>query len=358
MYQFLTFVRRSTGEQGEVEQRTTQRIPQRTASVYRLAYPLRRLPPRCQQHHPDRLRGSVPTRIELPSCLLDSCRAVFPTLDFSRIVFHLGIPRGVAGASGFTMSSGGPGADIRIYLKKYDPRTTETFLLIAHELVHALQIQGMIGAGRIPGSWVTFYMFHAIGRGGGIANELEKQAYTFTNGGSGARGTLRDHISTHLRGAAPCAGTDPTALASAAPASSALTSAEPSTTTVRGSSYADVLSTTDAPVMLESIVGVPIRSLLTWPAAIVAGAYSVFGFSTSGGALGSLAGVVGGAIGGGLVAGTRRGPLGALVGALVGAYAGGVVGGGVGCLAEAVGKGWSTGKHTRRTDADSRQRTS
>ena len=279
--------------------------------------------PAALEHHSDSLRGSVPTRIELPPCLLDSRRAVFPTLDFSRVVFYLGIPRGVAGASGFTMCSGGPGADIRIYLKTYDPCSTATFVLVAHELVHALQIQGMVGGGRIPGSWVTYYLSHALrggGRGGGRTNDLELEAYDFTNGrSSGGRGELRAFVDTHLGGAAPCS-----RAASGSPTST------PTSTTVRGQSYAEALTAHGTPTKTTSSVGHTWYSLLTWPATIIAGAFSVFGFSSTGGALGALGGIAAGAVTGGVVGALRRGPLGAVLGILAAAYAGGIVGGAIG----------------------------
>ena len=87
----------------------------------------------------------MPTPIALPSCLMDCCKVLFPKLDFSRIAFYIGLPPGASGANGFTMASGGPSPDIRIYLKTYEPCEKETFLVIVHELVHAVQIQGMTG---------------------------------------------------------------------------------------------------------------------------------------------------------------------------------------------------------------------
>ena len=221
------------------------------------------------------------------------------------------------------MSSGGPGADIRVYLKTYDPCSTATFVLVAHELVHALQIQGMVGGGRIPGSWVTYYLSHALrggGRGGGRTNDLELEAYNFTNGRSGGgRGELRDFVDTHLRGTAPCSRTG-----SGSPTSTTMP------TTVRGQSYAEVLTTHGAPTKTTSSVGHTWYSLLTWPATIIAGAFSVFGFSSTGGALGALGGIVAGAVTGSVVGALRRGPLGAVLGILTAAYTGGIVGGAIG----------------------------
>jgi hypothetical protein len=149
----------------------------------------------------------MPTPIALPSCLMDCCRVLFPKLDFSRIVFYQGLPPGVSDAGGFTMSSGGPSPYIRIYLKAYEPCSKGTFLVIAHELVHAVQIQGMTGGGHIPGSWATYYMSHYLGCGGRGAdcdNALEKEAYDFSNGGCGGNGKLRTFIETQLANALPC----------------------------------------------------------------------------------------------------------------------------------------------------------
>jgi hypothetical protein len=252
---------------------------------------------------------------------MDSCTLIFPTLDFSRIGFYLGIPRGVSGASGFTMSSGGPGRDIRIYLKSFDPCSRETFLLVAHELVHALQIQGMVGGGRIPGSWVTYYTTHAIGRGGGVTNALEHEAYTFTNGARGAgSGELRKYVNTQLRGAAPCAHTP---------------GAGPTPTTVGGEPYLHVIQTSLAPTKVASSVGHTWHSAINWPLAVIAGAFSVFGFSNTGGAIGAIAGIAVGTAGG-LIGGARFGARAAVLGASLGAYAGGIVGGAIGWSASTV----------------------
>jgi hypothetical protein len=261
-----------------------------------------------------RLR-TVPSPIELPPCLLDSCRVIFPTLDFSRIAFFLGIPRGISGASGFTMSSGGAGRDIRVYLTTYDPRSRATFLLLAHELVHALQIQGMRGGSRIPGSWVTYYISHAIGRGGGVQNELENEAYSFTNGSSERNGVLREFLDTSLRGAEPCAHEGST---------------DSTSTTARAESFAELLQKNEAPTKVTSVVGHAPTSLLTAPISTIAGAFSIFGFSNTGGAIGSLAGIGAGGIVGSVFAGTRLGAIGVVCGAWLGAHAGAITGGAIG----------------------------
>ena len=48
------------------------------------------------------------TPIALPACLMDCYVVLFPKLDFSRIMFYLGLPLGASAADDFTISSGGP----------------------------------------------------------------------------------------------------------------------------------------------------------------------------------------------------------------------------------------------------------
>ena len=98
---------------------------------------------------------------------------------------------------GFTMASGAASPDIRMYIKDYEPcgkdPRKETFLLIAHELVHVVQIQGMLGGGRIPGSWMAYYtsqLFNCTRGRGTCANLLEEEAYAFANGTSPGCGTV------------------------------------------------------------------------------------------------------------------------------------------------------------------------
>ena len=98
----------------------------------------------------------MPTAVTLPTCLMDCYKVLFPSIDFSRVEFFSGMPFGTGAADGFTMASGGPSPDIRVHVKDYQPCNLETFLTIAHELVHVLQIQGMTGGGHIPGSWATY----------------------------------------------------------------------------------------------------------------------------------------------------------------------------------------------------------
>jgi len=258
----------------------------------------------------------MPSSISLPPCLMESCKALFPDLDFSRITFYVGMPPTAGSPKGFTMSSGGPGPDINIYLREYKPCSRDTFLTIAHELVHAVQIQGMTGGGHIPGSWGAYYLSHWLGcggRGSHCENELEKEAYDFSDGGCDGNGKLNDFIDTEMHGALPCECSQPW----------------PRPNSVDRTSYADHIRKAGL-VKKESSVGRTWCSLLNFPLTILAAGFSVFGFTNLGGAIGSGIGVVAGGIIGGILGGLLGGPLGAILGAALGAYLGGIIGGAIG----------------------------
>ncbi|MBZ5490947.1 MAG: hypothetical protein LAO76_08450 [Acidobacteriia bacterium] len=258
----------------------------------------------------------MPNAVNLPACLMDCYKVLYPNLDFSRVAFYSGLPTAVSLFSdpdGFTMASGAAIPDIRVFIKKYAPCSSENFLTIAHELVHVIQIQGMFGGGRIPGSWTAYYtsrLLNCQGRWSTCGNALEKEAYDFANGtvdsNCGADGVLRDYVTANFSSKAPCENCD----------------AWPMATPIGTQTYAEALqNATDHPVKTSSSVGRVWCSLLTWPASLVAGAFSIFGFSNFGGAIGSVLGAV---IGG--VLGFVGGPLGVAIGALLGTLIGGAIG--------------------------------
>jgi len=122
---------------------------------------------------------------------MEAYRCVYPSIDFSRVHFFQGLPLLVdRGQQGITLPSV-PG-DINVYIRPgiFDPCDLETFLLLAHELVHVLQIQDSVGSGYIPGSWVMNYVscYLASGFKSERGNCYEDEAYSFANG---ADGTLR-----------------------------------------------------------------------------------------------------------------------------------------------------------------------
>jgi hypothetical protein len=264
----------------------------------------------------------MPTAVTLPSCLMDCYKVLYPNLDFSRVGFYWGLPFGISTPDGFTMASGAASPDIRVYIKDYKPCMRETFLTIAHELVHVVQIQGILGRGRIPGSWTAYYMSHYLGcagRGSMCDNELEKEAYDFANGGCGTDGKIRDYVCTALSGTPPC---------------NCTSEPWPVANTVGAQTYAEMLQASPNLVKTKSDVGRTWCSLLNWPVSLTAGVFSIFGFSNTGGAIGAGVGtVVGGIVGGwfGFVLGAiLAGPLGAAIGAVLGALLGAIIGGLVG----------------------------
>jgi hypothetical protein len=277
----------------------------------------------------------MPTAISLPSCLMDCYKALYPKLDFSRVAFYSGLPSiaSLGGPDAFTMASGAASPDIRMYIKDYEPcgkepLGKETFLLIAHELVHVVQIQGMWGGGHIPGSWMAYYtsqLFNCTRGWGECSNALEKEAYDFANGTvpqwCGADGKVRDFVETTVSGTLPCdCGKEPWPVANS----------------IGAQTYAEALQSAGL-AKTESDVGRSWCSLLFWPASLIAGAFSIFGFSNLGGAIGAGVGTVIGGIVGGLIGAILGGPLGAVLGALLGAVIGGVIGGAIGWAINEIG---------------------
>jgi hypothetical protein len=138
----------------------------------------------------------MPTRIHPPSCLLEVFDDyLFPTIDFSRVAFFTGFPPGLDhGQNGLTMPSGGFSSQINVYLRgtasgdgsiAYSPCDFESFLVVAHELVHVLQIMDGPLGGRIPGYWVGRYLGCWLGwtyNGTWCDNQFEKEAYEYANG--------------------------------------------------------------------------------------------------------------------------------------------------------------------------------
>lgn len=251
-----------------------------------------------------------PTPLTIPACMMDAYKLIFPTLDFDRIAFFRGLPPLITSANGFTMSSGGWGRDIRIYIDDDEdfevcsdkPRM---FLLIAHELVHALQVQGMAGGGHIPGSWTTFYTSHAFGcswRGDKCRNELEKEAYLFANGGECGEGKLKQFLKHNFNDGSesrpPCHCHD----------------GWPRERDIGGVTLVDLLTKNTDMSMRESKVGMTLCWLLNWPITVILGALAAFGFSSWGGAIGAIVGGVLGLLTGGLLGAITLGLLGGLAG--------------------------------------------
>lgn len=133
----------------------------------------------------------MPDRIELPSSLLKTLRFLFPTLDFDRVAFFEGIPWPIClgNLEGIAIPAPLSTGMAHVYLtaSSYLPDSEESFLLLAHELVHVLQIQRSLTKGyglglANPGvvSYLTCWL--SSGFSSGRANRFEREAYDYANG--------------------------------------------------------------------------------------------------------------------------------------------------------------------------------
>jgi Domain of unknown function (DUF4157) len=115
---------------------------------------------------------------------MEACAAMFPTIDFSRITLFEGPPfllRPIT-RNAITVTSGVRAT--HIYLRKgtYDPCSLEGFVLVAHELVHALQIEKGPASRAYLNSWAFRYLrclITSLTFAGGGGNGLENEAYEY-----------------------------------------------------------------------------------------------------------------------------------------------------------------------------------
>jgi len=268
---------------------------------------------------------------------------LFPNIDFSRVSFFDGIPSILdRGQEGITIASVGLSSEIKVYLEEglYDPCNYHSFLLIAHELVHVLQIQDSIAGGWIPGWWTFKYVACWVGwfgSGADCENEFEEEAYKYANGcpplGTTNRGELRTCLElAKLDGLPPC---DCSNLPWYRRASI------PHTTTA----FFEQLKIS-CPDLVKRESNASSWKCLLNPIALViglvVGALSIFGLTGVSGAVGSGIGALGGAalgaywgaLIGSLVGGLPGLIIGAIIGAIVGFIVGAIVGGAVGSAIE------------------------
>src|SRR5215470_18064057 len=108
---------------------------------------------------------------------------IFPTIQFEFVRFFLGLPfpQNLGTESAFTEQVGDQQQRVHIRESAYDPCSEPTFLTIAHELVHVLQIQSLPSAPGLAGFQSTT-CFIASGFSSEAGNCLEEEAYRFANG--------------------------------------------------------------------------------------------------------------------------------------------------------------------------------
>ena len=298
--------------------------------------------------------STVPQEFFLPQCASEVYRFLFPTLDWSRIHFFQGIPFPLhTGQSGITIASIGFSGKINIYLEEgvYYPcgpdgvKAHESFLIVAHELVHALQIQQSLGEGYIPGSWVTKYVTCFLtSLSADCSNEIEQEAYEYANGCPRTYGgTLRlctDSAGLHDVGPCDCSGIPPFR-------ETVVAAPDPETFLEAIQNHCPLIPKRDADVTIDiwSCIGklckkIPVLGCLLGLGAFLIGAIigllSIFGLPGLTSTLGRIttgAGAIAGAVIGGIVGGI----LGAVVGFIAGAFIGAIVGGILDSLFGAVG---------------------
>jgi hypothetical protein len=119
---------------------------------------------------------------------MEAYNFIFPTLDFSRISFYKDFPFLMDhGQEGMTLPDPGGISGINIYLKNGidDPCSEDTFLTIAHELIHALQIENQASIfGLLNGFIIKYVTCSWASFSSGRDNALEREAYDFANGTS------------------------------------------------------------------------------------------------------------------------------------------------------------------------------
>jgi Glycine zipper 2TM domain len=250
---------------------------------------------------------------------MEAYEFLFPTIDFSRVKFYDGVPFYLnAGENGITVASVGLSSDIKIYLKEgvYNPCDSFSFITIAHELVHVLQIQESLLGGRIPGWWLFKYLACWLGwtyNGYGCDNKWEAEAYGFAEGCGSEKGTLLKCLEdSGIDKLAPCD-------------CSGLPWYTPQIIPGTNETFVDRLKASCSKVVKqESNVEGSWKCYLSpgFILGLIVGLLSIFGLTNTGGAIGTVVG----AIVGGIIGGLIGGPLGALIGAFVGAIVGGLVG--------------------------------
>jgi hypothetical protein len=122
-------------------------------------------------------------RVHPTPCVRELLAAIYPTVRWDVVSFHLGIPAFVRpfGPGAITLPDLLGTRGIRIYFAdgRWDPCTPTGLALLVHESFHVLQFQeslGGVGLGPLRGFAVQ-YLFRAMFEGGGEENLYEAPAY-------------------------------------------------------------------------------------------------------------------------------------------------------------------------------------
>lgn len=127
-----------------------------------------------------------PPEIEKPDCVLKLLERIYPTIDWSKVKFHNGLPWFVSTFSPATEAITIPGTysfnNIHIYFKNFDPCSCKGLATIIHEGFHVLQYND-IGTGGI--GWIRLFMIEyfacciKLGRNCYDEHPMEIAAYKF-----------------------------------------------------------------------------------------------------------------------------------------------------------------------------------
>ena len=91
-----------------------------------------------------------PEKIDVPDCVMDLLKFIYPTVDWDKVTFHKGWPQTlffVTGMSAITLPSdiSLDGIDVYIKSSEWKPCSCEELGTIVHEGFHVLQIQDLLG---------------------------------------------------------------------------------------------------------------------------------------------------------------------------------------------------------------------
>jgi hypothetical protein len=113
-------------------------------------------------------RWLFPEEVELPEEARRTLAALYPSLDLSRVRFHIGLPHLLHGiASGITLPGALSPRLCRVYIQRWHwrPEAPERLGLLVHEAFHALQMQEAgPGLGLIR-PFIILYLACAAGNG-------------------------------------------------------------------------------------------------------------------------------------------------------------------------------------------------
>jgi len=124
-----------------------------------------------------------PPVIEVPECVRRLLEGIYPTIDWSTVVFHDGLPWAVNVVAPVAITL--PGTydphTIHIYVEHgaWDPCSCSGLALVVHEGFHVLQYRDLLGGYGVGflRSFIVAYLACSLSGGGDDDNEIEKPAY-------------------------------------------------------------------------------------------------------------------------------------------------------------------------------------